>query len=379
MKVASQGVDAVLRGAVDAGKAPGIVAAVGGRDGMLYEQAFGRARTAGESPMRVDTILRIASMTKPVTTLAVLMLHEQGRLDLDAPLAEYLPDYRQPEVLERFDMHTGRYETRPAKTAVTIRQLLSHTSGYGYWFLHAPLYRLTDGAPALFDPPFLMFEPGTRFAYSVSMDVLGQVVPAISGLGLAEFFADRIFAPLKMRDTGYELPADIDRLGTVHARREGGYTEATLERTSHDARGGGGLYSTAPDYLRLVRFFLNGGELDGVRLLEASTVARMCSNQIGALYAARQTTAFPGRTNDFLFMDGSQKFGLGFMIETRDGSAGRKTGTLSWAGIANTYFWIDPQTGIGAVLCMQTTPFSDPVSVDIYRRFERAVYDSLFA
>lgn len=316
-------------------------------------------------------------MTKPVTTLAVLMLHEQGRLDLDAPFADYVPGYRQPGVLERFDMETGHYETRPARTAITVRQLLSHTSGYGYWFLDAPLYRLTTGAPELFDPPFLMWEPGTRFAYGVSTDVLGLIVPAISGLGLAEFFAERIFAPLGMRDTGFALPADIDRLGTLHARRDGGWDEAPLERVSHEARGGGGLYSTAPDYLRLARFFLAGGVLDGTRLLEERTVASMQSNQIGALDAHRQTTALPERSNDFLFMDGSQKFGLGFMIETRDQPSGRKAGTSSWAGIANTYFWIDPRAGVAAVLCMQTTPFADPVSVDIYRGFERAVYDAL--
>lgn len=376
MKLHAQRIDAMLDEAVVAGRTPGVVAGVIGDDGVVYEAAFGRARTADDKPMQVDTIFRIASMTKPVTTLAVLMLCERGALALDAPLAEYLPGYRQPEVLERFDSVTGEYTTRPARRAITIRQLLSHTSGYGHWFLDPPLYRLTTGAPELFDPPFLMSEPGTQFAYSVSTDVLGQVVPAVTGLGLADFCAERIFAPLGLRDTGYALPADIGRLATLHARRGDAYEELPLERTAHDARGGGGLYSTAPDYLRLLRFFMNGGELDGVRLLSSAHVAEMMRNQIGALHAVRQTTALPERTNDFIFMDGTQKFGLGFMIETRDRATGRKTGSVSWAGIANTYFWIDPVSRLGAVLCMQTTPFADPVSIDIYRGFERAVYDA---
>ena len=377
MKLEAQPVDAVLQNAVEAGRVPGIAAGVRGRDGTLYESAYGLARSAEALPMRRDTIFRVASMTKPVTTLAILMLCEEGKLELDTPLSDVLPGYREPPVLESFDMVTGRYRTREAAQAVTIRQLLSHSSGYGYWFLDAPLYRLTSGSPELFDPPFLMAEPGTRFGYSVSTDVVGQVVPVLSGLSLDVFFAERIFEPLGMRDTGYALPEDRDRLSSLHVRQAQGFAEQPLETEAQAPRGGGGLFSTMPDYLALLGVFLNGGRAGDRRIVGRTWIEEAGRNQIGDLDAVMQTTALPARTNDFIFMDGTQKFGLGFMIETRDASTGRKAGSLSWAGIANTYFWIDPATGIAAVICMQLSPFADPACIDVYRRFERAVYDAL--
>jgi methyl acetate hydrolase len=370
-------IDGALREAIESRRVPGVVAAVTGRDEVLYRAAFGVAETSTGRPMRVDDVFRIASMTKVVTSLGVMMLIDEGRLTLDGALADYLPGYRQPDVLESFDAATGRYTVRPAGSQITIRQLLTHTGGYGYWFLDPPLKHLTTGAPELFDPPFLIAEPGLKFAYSVATDVLGLVVPAVSGVGLAEFLAERIFEPLGIRDTGYALPPDVDRLPAVHARRSDGFEELPKERTAGVVRGGGGLYSTADDYLRLLRLFINDGVGDGRRLASAETIAAMRSNQIGELIAVPQRTAFPARANDFIFMDGTQKFGFGFMIEMRDQHTGRAAGSYGWAGILNTYFWIDPAAEIAAILLMQTSPFSDPISIDLYRRFERAVYDAL--
>ncbi len=353
---------------------PGVVAVVADRDGVVYEGAFGAMRSSPAVPMRMDAIFRLFSMTKLVTSLAVMLLVEEGKVDLDGVFADYVPGYRQPEVLVSFDPSDGSYVTRPARTSITVRQLLTHTAGYGYWFLDRPLFQLTDGAPELLEPPFLMHAPGERFAYSSGTDVLGQIFEPVSGLSLDAFFAERIFAPLGMVDTGYELPADSARLVSVHARRDGGFEEQALEHKGNAPSGGFGLFSTARDYIELLRLFLNRGELGARRLLASERIEEMTRNQIGRLFAERQTTAFPARTNDFIFMDGSQKFGFGVMVETRDRPTGRSAGSYGWGGILNTYFWVDPKDGIAATVLMQTSPFSDPESVALCKRFESAVY-----
>jgi len=356
------------------GVAPGIVGGLANRFGTLYLHATGLQSGAPRADMHIDSVFRIASMTKPVTSLAVLMLVEEGKVDLDAPLAEYVPGYRQPEVLRSFDKATKRYATSPAESRITVRQLLTHTGGYGYWFMDAPLLALTKGAPNLFDPPFLMYPPGRKFSYSTSTDVLGQIFAPVAGMPIETFFERRIFAPLGMRDTGYSPPGDLSRLVTVNARRRGAFVEQPNETRGNAPRGGGGLYSTAADYLRFLCLLLNGGELEGRRLLARELVDAMTHNQIGELYAERQVAALGERSNDFVFMDGSQKFGFGVMIETRDRPTGRAAGSYSWGGIYNTYFWVDPSADLTGVLLTQTLPFADPAVHGAYERFEKAAY-----
>jgi CubicO group peptidase (beta-lactamase class C family) len=341
----------------------------------LYAGAAGVRARGAQTRMKVDSVFRVASMTKLVTSLAVMMLVEERRIDLDGAFVDYVPGYRQPEVLESFDASTRRYTTRPADSAITVRQLLTHTSGYGYWFLHAPLLALTDGAPNLLDPPFLIYPPGQRFAYGSSTDVLGQIIAPVTGLTLEGFFAERIFAPLGMIDSGFEIPTDSGRLVTRHARRDGELVEIENETSPTTIpTGGTGLYSTAPDYLRLLRLFLCGGTLDGRRLLTPESIAAITRNQIGDLKAEPQQKALAERSNDFIFMDGSQRFGFGVLIETRARPTGRSAGTFSWGGIFNTYFWVDPRADVAAVLLMQTSPFADPESVALLESFERSVY-----
>lgn len=370
----AQALDRLLRDGVAAGVAPGIVAAITDRAGIVYAGAAGVRASGRRREMRSDTAFRIASMTKPITSLAVLMLVEAGEIDLDRAFADYVRGFRQPEVLESFDAATRKFTTRPAERPITVRQLLTHTSGYGYWFMDAPLLALTNGAPELFNPPFLMHPPDTRFSYSISTDVLGQIIEPVSGLELEEFFRQRLFDPLGMNDTGYALPSDPARLANVHARVGGRFDEQPNEIVGPPARGGGGLYSTAADYLALLRLLLNEGEAGGCRLIGAEQIRAMTRNQIGDLFAEPQTTALPSRTNDFIFLDGTQKFGFGVMVETRAQASGRPAGSYGWAGIYNTYFWVDPDAGFAAVLLMQTSPFSDPLSIAFYRRFESAVY-----
>jgi CubicO group peptidase (beta-lactamase class C family) len=371
----SHALDALLADAVARRVAPGVVAMVSSGRENLYAGAAGVRAHDAPSKMDIDSIFRVASMTKLVTSLAVMMLVEERCIDLDGAFVDYVPGYKQPEVLRSFDANTRRYTTRPAGSAITVRQLLTHTSGYGYWFLHAPLLLLTTGLPNLLDPPFLMYPPGERFAYGSSTDVLGQIIAPVTGLTLEKFFAQRIFEPLGIVDTGFGIPTDPERLVARHARRDGGFVEIEHETApSGVPTGGTGLYSTASDYMRLLRLFLNGGTLDGRRLLAPETIAAITRNQIGDLKAEPQQKALAERSNDFIFMDGSQRFGFGVLIETRDRATGRAAGTFSWGGIFNTYFWVDPRADLAAVLLMQTSPFADPESVALLESFEHAVY-----
>ena len=375
--MSDRSVEELLRGAVSAERVPGVVACISDRDAVIDEWAFGVGCSSPERTLRIDSIFRIASMTKLATSLAVLMLCERGQLELDAPLGRYLPGYRQPGVLASFDRQTLAYTVRPAATEITIRQLLTHTSGYGYWFLDEPLQKLTRGVPELLDPPFLLHEPGERFTYSSSTDVLGQVFGPVCGTGLADFFRTELFGPLGMTDTGFEWPREERRIVCVHARQDGGFRQLPKEGEAAEARGGGGLFSTARDYLKLLRLIMNAGIHEGRSLLSPASIASVVSNQIGALVVLPQTTALPERSNDFIFMDGTQKFGFGAMLETRDQATGRHAGSLSWGGILNTYFWLDPDADLAAVLFMQVSPFADADCIALYREFEAAVYARL--
>jgi CubicO group peptidase (beta-lactamase class C family) len=367
-------IDAVLKDAVDGHRVPGVVAAVCDRQRIVYEGAFGNAQTARAQPMRFDSVFRMASMTKLLTSVAVLMLVEQGRVELRAPFREYLPAFRQPPVLRSFDWASKRFVATPAARAITVHDLLTHTAGYGYWFLNEEILALMGPAPEHYEAPFLMSEPGSRFRYGISTDVLGRMIEPVSGLALADFFRRRLIEPLGMVDTSFDAPRNPRRLATLHTVVAEGFSEAPNETAGEPPRGGSGLYSTARDYLALLRCLLRDGELDGVRLLEPRSVVALRSNQIGDLYAERQRTALPGRTHDFRFMDGKQKFGLGVLLETQQKSGLRRAGSYGWAGIYNTYFWVDPAAGIAAVLLMQLRPFCTADCFDVGERFERALY-----
>lgn len=371
--------DDALRAAVEAGRVPGAVGAVTDRHGTRYLAAYGAADAVGREPLCADSVFRLASMTKIPTSLAVLQLVDAGLVALDAPLSDYVPGYVQPPVIASFDGASGAYRTRPANHAVTIRQLLTHTSGYGYWFLDAPLLRETGGAAAtLTDPPFLMYEPGERFAYGTSTDVLALLIEPVTGVPLAEYLRDRLFAPLGMDDTGYEPPVDAVRLVKLHRRDGTRFAAAANERHGAAPQGGTGLYGTAEDYLRLLRLLLNGGRAGDRTLVAPRLVAAMTRGQVGSLPVLRQKTVLPARTNDFLFMDGTQTFGFGVLVETRDRPGARRAGSYGWGGIFNTYFWVDPSAGLGAVLMMQMAPFCDPSCIELLDRFERAVYAQAF-
>jgi CubicO group peptidase (beta-lactamase class C family) len=375
--VSESEIDRVLRAAATAGGVPGVVAAATDRRRVIYRGAFGFADLSTRRALQLDSVFRIASMTKLVTSIAVLQLRDLGLVDLDAPFARFYREFRQPPVLRSFDPMTRQYQTSPAAGEITVRQLLTHTSGFGYWFLNPELRALMGSEPEYYNPPFLLYEPGSRFQYGISTDVLGQLVAPVSGLTLPELFARRLFAPLGMADTGYVVPAEAGRLAALHAAASGGFTVAPNESQGETPRGGGGLYSTAEDYLALLRMLLNDGRVGAKECLARDSVREMASNQIGALAASRQTTAAPERTADFAFMDGTQKFGLGVLLETSDRRDGRAAGSYGWAGIFNTYFWVDPAAEVAAVICMQMSPFCAPACLDLCASFERALYRHL--
>ena len=373
--------DETLAAAVARGDVPGIVAMAATRDRVIYQGAFGQADVARARPMTVDAIFRIASMTKAVTSTAAMQLLEQGRFGLDDPAEKYLPEFANVKVFESFDA-TGAYAVRPAARKVTIRHLFTHTSGLGYAFTSPIVRDFTPRDGEKHDAGPLLFEPGAQWLYGTSVDWLGRLVETLSGRNLEDYFRDRIFAPLGMIDTFYNVPdAKQARLVTVHQRPDG-HADAPLAETPNQPlrpattfNGGGGLSSTAADYIRFERMILNGGALEGARILSAGSVAMMSRNQIGAVNVRALKTAQPSRSMDFSFVeDGRDKWGLGFLITATHVPGKRSAGSLSWGGINNTYFWIDPSRGIAGVILMQFLPFADTKALAIYDAFERGVY-----
>jgi len=380
-------IDASLRAAVERKDLPGVVALVVNRDRVLYQGAFGVTDSASGRVLTTDALFRIASMTKPVTSVALMQLVEQGRIGLDDPADKYLPELAGVKVVEAFDPASGEYRVRPAKSAPTVRQFLTHTSGLAYPFTSATWRDLKPRAGETY--PFggpLLFDPGTRWHYSTSTDVVGRLVEVVSGQKLEDYFRQHIFAPLKMDDTSYNVPeGKAPRLVPAQQRAGDRFTgDIVLQApqpglTIASPIGGGGLASTASDYGRFVRMLLNGGALDGARVLKAETVALMGRNHIGAAAVPALKSALP-RSADFTFIaDGRDKWGLGFLITTDQVPGKRSPGSLSWGGINNTFFWIDPERGISGIIMMQFLPFADAKALATYDAFERAVYQGVTA
>lgn len=372
------GIDSYMNGAVDSGEIPGAVAIVADRERTLYSGAFGLMDSANNVAMKPDTIFEIFSMTKPFTTVAVMMLIEEGRMALDQPVSDFLPEYANPEVITGFDEDTVTYETKPADRVITVRHLLTHTAGFGYIFFSRIVNLLTKktGKSAIELP--LLFEPGTRWMYGVSTRILGKAVEEISGKTLEEVLRERICGPLNLPDTCYILPEEkYSRIATTHRRKDGVLVEdAERKEPSVYVFGDTGLYSTAEDYIMLLRMLLNGGELDGKRLLSRDSVDMMTRNQIGGLTVEKLPGIIPDVARSFPLGAGRDKFGLGFQITAgeRDDPSRRSPGTCSWAGMRNTFFWFDPRKGIAAVLMMHVVPFYDEACLNVLRGFEEAVY-----
>lgn len=378
---AGAGIDESLRRGLERRKIPAAVAMVANADQTIYVGAHGRRDSASGTSVTAESIFSIASMTKAITSTAALQLVEQGKLKLDEPAGRHLPQLAKLEVLKGFD--GDQPILRPAGKPVTLRHLLTHTSGFAYDTWDANMRRYAEHAPANPSDPLLaplMFEPGTRWQYGTSLDWTGRLVEAISGLKLEQYFQRNILSPLGMKDTAYSVPAaKFDRLVSRYQRQSDGSLKEDprkLPDPPETFSGGGGLYSTAGDYVRFMQMILRQGRSSGRdRILQAKTVEMMSANQIGELSAGKMKTLRPATSADVDFHPGfADKFGLGFLINTVAYPGGRSAGSLAWAGIANTYYWIDPQRQLCAVLMMQFLPFADPLALGVLRDFESGVY-----
>lgn len=383
--------DTILSQAAEAGEVPGVVALVGDRSGTLYEGAFGKRDISTGTAMTGDTVAWIASMTKAVTTAALMQLVEEGKIDLDAPAATYAPEIGTIPLLTDFDAD-GKPVTRAPATPVTVRHLLTHTSGFAYDFASSAIrkYMRATGTPSsasgrkagLMTP--LVAEPGTSFIYGISTDWAGQIVENLRGQSLQQVFAERIFTPLGMADTSFRLSeAQKARRATLHnVTEDGAYiataTDMMTVQEPEFLSGGGGLYSTGPDYLTFIRMILNGGELNGARILQPESIVALSTDQIPDRSVPNMGLMSPMGPRSVDFFPGQPSgWTLSFQMNREPSNEGRSAGSLSWSGFANTYYWIDPAKGIAGVFLTQIMPFYDPRAIKLFRAFETGVYRAL--
>ena len=358
-------------------KLPGAVVMVARKGKLVYSQSFGNLNNAAAGPMQSDSIFRIYSMTKPLASTALMMLVEDGRVQLTDPVSKFLPSFKNPMVsVPSFDpvFNGTSFKLVAANREPTIQDLLRHTSGIAYGeltkntlvkdaYIKGGLYKADTDYEARELPGPAMAEsvgkaplaqqPGTTWEYSLSVDVQGRVVEAVSGQRLGDFMQERLFKPLKMVDTGFSVPANKSaRLAEPFPKDPAsGATNKLVDvsqQPGNDSGGAGGV-STAGDYLRYCQAMLNGGQLDGVRILSRSTVALMTADHLGS---AINTTVNPGM---LLLGTPGYTFGLGFLVRQGDGIAGvhGSAGEFTWAGYAGTYFWADPKEQICAVYMTQ--------------------------
>ena len=375
-------VDQALRQAVNAGTVPGIVA-IGATDkGIVYEGAFGPSITA-------DSVFWIASMTKAITATACMQLVEQGKLQLNQEMGKLLPQLESPKVLEGFDSN-GAPKLRPAKTVITLRHLLTHTAGFTYSIWSEPMtqFEKVTGTPfigacenASFTAP-LEFDPGDRWQYGINIDWVGKAVEAVSDQSLEVYFREHIFAPLGMSDTGFLISsAQKARVAPMFSRDQDGTLKPTafeMPQRPEFFMGGGALFSTPRNYMAFLQMLLHGGTFAGAQVLKPETIALMQQNHIGDLNVVTLKTAHPETSNDAnLFPGMVQKWGLSWAINTEPGPAGRSAGSVAWAGLFNTYFWVDPSKRVTGTIMTQLLPFADPEVLKLFGKFESGLYSAV--
>jgi methyl acetate hydrolase len=362
---------------------PGVVVAVVDKDGVVYHEAFGTMNASKKVPMGKDTIFNMASMTKPVTSVAIMMLVDQGKLKLDDDVAKYLPKYKDPVVITNFNAADATYQTRPAKRPITVRHLLTHTSGIGYGFSSPIVAAIQQKAQrekrtiSELDMP-LLFDPGESWAYGASTRVLGSLVEAVSGEKLDAFLESRILRPLGMHDTAYSVPAAKNsRVVSVSTRVDGKLVERPAPPTNASpVQGDGGLYGTAGDYAQFVKMLLNEGRAGSTRILSARSAKTMFDNHTGRVVVPLQKSTNLGLSRDFPIGAGEDNWGLGFELarpRVRKANT-RSPGSGTWAGIFNTHFWIDRDKEIGVIVMMQLLPFYDEAAMKVLAGVEEQVY-----
>lgn len=379
--------DVLARATQGADRVPGVVAMITDREGNIYEGAAGERTLGSGVPMTLDTTFALFSTTKAITGTAVLQCVEEGLLDLDAPAATYVPDIGELKVLDGFDAG-GNPVLREPKRDITTRMLLLHTAGFGYDFFNESYNRLSQehGQPsvitcskaALTTP--LLFDPGEKWEYGTNIDWAGQVVESIRGHRLGDVMRERILEPLEMADTAFTMsPSMKDRLAPIHQRESDGSLtpligfELPAEPEVH--MGGHGLHGTVGDYMKFIRMWLNDGAGTSGRVLSPETVAAAVRNGLEGQHVGLLPGVLPTLSNDAEFFPGVPKgWAYSFMTNEEVAPTGRPAGSLAWAGLANLYYWIDRQTGVGGFWATQILPFADAGSINGYLEFETAVY-----
>jgi CubicO group peptidase (beta-lactamase class C family) len=364
-----------LEKAVESGAVPGVAAAAATDKGVIFE--------GGAGVLRPDSVIWIASMTKAVTAVAAMQLVERRKLSLDGPASDVVPELATKGVLEGFGKD-GQAITRKPRRPITLRHLLTHTSGLGYdtWNADIMKYRQATGIPAIgscqnvaLTTP-LLAEPGERWEYGISIDWVGKLVEAASGMRLDRYMTENIFTRLGMADTGFAIgPAQRMRKAKMHTRGPGGFTvmDHEIPQTPEFHMGGGGLYSTVSDYLRFTQALLMGGG----PILKPGTVKTMAQNHMAEGVLCRPLKSqLPHMSTDLDFVDG-MKWGLSFMINPTEFPGRRSADSLTWGGLANSYYWIDPAKKVTGVWATQLLPFYDPKAIAAFEDFERAVYSSV--
>ena len=385
----TQAIDVVLSQAIATQDVPGVVAVAATDQGAIYEGAFGKREVGRDAAMTPDTVGYMASMTKALTAAAAMQLVERGPLTLDGPAADIVPELSKAQVLEGFDQ-AGRPMLRAPKRAITLRHLLTHTSGFGYEIWNADIirYQQATGTPSIFTSENaalaapLVCDPGERWVYGISIDWAGKMVEAASGQKLGTFLEENLFGPLGMTSTSFLLSASQrSRLASMHARKSDGSLTLFPFEFNQDPefqQGGGGLYGSMQDYLRFTQMILHRGTFNGRQVLKPETVRMMSQNQMGDIDCVELKTAMPDYSNDAdFFPEMKQKWGLSFLINTERTREGRSPGSLSWAGLSNCYYWIDQTKGVTGTFMTQIFPFFDRLAVKLFRAFETAVYQSL--
>lgn len=379
--------DVLARATQGADRVPGVVAMITDREGNIYEGAASERTLGSGVRMTLDTTFALFSTTKAITGTAVLQCVEEGLLDLDAPAATYVPDIGELKVLDGFEAG-GNPVLREPKRDITTRMLLLHTAGFGYDFFNESYNRLSQehGQPsvitcskaALTTP--LLFDPGEKWEYGTNIDWAGQVVESIRGQRLGDVMRERIFEPLEMADTAFTMnPSMKDRLAPIHQRESDGSLtpligfELPAEPEVH--MGGHGLHGTVGDYTKFIRMWLNDGAGTSGRVLSPETVAAAVQNGLEGQHVGLLPGVLPTLSNDAEFFPGVPKgWAYSFMTNEEVAPTGRPAGSLAWAGLANLYYWIDRQTGVGGFWATQILPFADAGSINGYLEFETAVY-----
>jgi methyl acetate hydrolase len=383
--------DTILQNAVTAaGGVPGVVAMITDRTHNIYEGSAGVRALGGTEPMFQDAVFSILSTTKAMTGTALFQLIEEGKVQLTDAAKQYVPALADLEVLEGFDSQ-GQPITRPAKRDITVNDLILHTSGLGYeFFSHDDLaYRTAKGTPSLITSTFdsiksvLLFEPGSAWNYGTSIDYVGKVVEQLRGQSLGDVLKERVFIPLEMHNTAFVMSESMTaRLAPMHQRDQDGRLYATdfvLPQNPEMHMGGHGIFATVGDYMQFIRMFLNDGTGPAGRVLKPETVQQMVRNGLhGSMKSGGWRTSIPSISNDGEFFPSVPKsWGYTFQINETDAPTGRPAGSVGWAGLANLYYWIDRQNGIGGFWATQIFPFYDPASYFGFQELETAAYRSL--